>query len=134
MAFQRAGQHDQSMIADTKADLAEMKHYNMGSTCWVIETAEKYMANSKGEWVLQTLSTNGHAPSSGGGNADMTGYATIQYSDAKDAATLDSTDEHIAAVLSNGQSEDLNTTVNTVVEEIVSNMETGSSWNTIPEN
>ena len=58
MAIQRRGQHDQQLIADSIQDLASMPVVSMGSTVYVIETAEKYMANSAGQWVRQTMSTN----------------------------------------------------------------------------
>ena len=58
MAYQKKGQHDQNLIADTIQDLLELPRVSMGSTCYVIETAEKYMVNSKGQWVRQTISTN----------------------------------------------------------------------------
>ena len=53
MAFQRRGQHDQAFIADTRAELEQLKNLNMGSSCFVIEEAAKYIMNSKGEWVRQ---------------------------------------------------------------------------------
>ena len=64
MAYQRRGQHDQSLICDTVEDLKKLPRCNMGSTCYVIETAESYMANSMGQWVRQTRSTNGSGSSS----------------------------------------------------------------------
>lgn len=84
MAYQKKGVQDKTYIADYKSDLASIPSVSMGSTCWVIETAEKYMANSKGEWVLQTISTNGHGSGGGGGDIDLSKYATIEYSDSKD--------------------------------------------------
>ena len=53
MAYQRYGQHDKSYICDTFADLKDIKDPNcsMGSTCFVIDEAVKYMINSKGEWI-----------------------------------------------------------------------------------
>lgn len=56
---QRKGQHDQFLICDTIEDLRTTANVSMGSTCYVIATAETYMANSSGQWVRQTLSTNG---------------------------------------------------------------------------
>lgn len=58
MAVQRKGQHDMNLVADSIQDLLTMPVASMGSTVYVIETAEKYMANSKGQWVRQTMSTN----------------------------------------------------------------------------
>lgn len=57
--IQRRGQHDQLLICDTIEDLRTATNISMGSTCYVIATAETYMANSTGQWVRQTLSTNG---------------------------------------------------------------------------
>lgn len=87
--FTKRGQHDQQYIADYLSDLAELPKNSMGSTCWVIETAEKYMINSKGEWILQTVSTNGRGTGGGGSSdADLSAYATIVYSDSEDAKVL----------------------------------------------
>lgn len=72
MAFQRYGQHDQSYICDDIADLAKLPKANMGSTCYVIATAEKYMINSRGEWILYQSSMNG-------GGTGSAKYATIEY-------------------------------------------------------
>ena len=58
MAYQKKGQQDKSYIADTLEDLKKIPMCSMGSTCYVIETAEKYMINSKGEWILQVYSTS----------------------------------------------------------------------------
>ena len=55
MAFQRFNQNDSSWIADTVEDLKTLPESNMGSTCYVIENASKYMVNSKGEWICQTV-------------------------------------------------------------------------------
>lgn len=66
MAFQKYGQHDQSFICDELADLAKLPKANMGSTCYVIATAEKYMINSKGEWILQTVKSSSGGSGSGG--------------------------------------------------------------------
>lgn len=83
MAYSRYGQHDQSYICDTYADLALLpENLNMGSTCYVIDEASKYMINSKGEWILQTAPKK---PASGGSTSqpsvDLTGYATEEYVD-----------------------------------------------------
>lgn len=83
MAFQKKGLQDKAYIADYLSDLAKLPESNMGSTCWVIETAEKYMANSKGEWILQTLSTNKKGQSSEG-DTDLDEYATIEEVNSKD--------------------------------------------------
>ena len=42
---------DKHYIADTVADLENIKATSMGETCLVIEGYKKYIANSKGEWV-----------------------------------------------------------------------------------
>lgn len=139
--FQKYGQHDQSFIADFVADLAELPKVNMGSTCYVIETAEKYMINSKGEWILQmsyrTVNENG-----GSDNTDLSAYATIAYSDAEDAKlkayvdeqdinTLDSADSHLASAIQNEDSE-LKAAVEDIVEEKVAEVENGTSWGDWP--
>lgn len=86
MAYQRYGQHDKAYIADTKDDLVEIKDPNcsMGSTCFVIDEACKYMKNSKGEWIKQAAS----APSTGSSSAspDLSLYAKISYVDDKISA------------------------------------------------
>ena len=40
--------------ADTKADLTKVTGAEMGSVCYVIDEAAKYMMNSKGEWICQS--------------------------------------------------------------------------------
>ena len=42
MAFQKMGLQDKIYIADSLEDLIKLPNSSMGSTCWVIETAEKY--------------------------------------------------------------------------------------------
>lgn len=54
MTYQRFNRGDSSWIVDTIADLKTLPPCDMGSTCYVIENASKYMRNSKGEWVCQT--------------------------------------------------------------------------------
>ncbi len=54
MAYQRFNQGDQNWIVDKIEDLKTLPPCSMGSTCYVIETASKYMVNSKGEWICQT--------------------------------------------------------------------------------
>jgi hypothetical protein len=49
MAYQRFNQNDSSWIVDSIADLVTLPASGMGSTCYVIENASKYMVNSKGE-------------------------------------------------------------------------------------
>ena len=49
MAFQKFNVGDTHYIADTKEDLKLLPAATMGSTCYVIENASKYMINSKGE-------------------------------------------------------------------------------------
>lgn len=78
MAYQKYGQHDQSYICDTLEDLKTLPMLNMGSTCYVISNASKYMINSKGEWVVQSSSK---PASSGNSSVDLTGYATENYVD-----------------------------------------------------
>ena len=85
MAFQRYGQHDQSYIADTAAEMANLGKLNMGSSCFVIDEAAKYIINSRGEWIKQSSTltpatvTRGAAPS-------LKGYATEKYVDEAIAA------------------------------------------------
>lgn len=76
MAYQKYGQHDSSYIADTPEDLAKLpKTCSMGSTCYIISNATKYMVNSKGEWIAQTTVSSGNA--GGNGSApDLSNYAT----------------------------------------------------------
>ena len=144
MAFQRYGQHDHSFIADTVEDLAKLPRVNMGSTCWVIATAEKYMINSQGEWILQTVSTNTQTPGAGEGttppDVDLSDYATIAYSDEQDRLlkvysdeqdelTLQLADEHVAqAIGEDGELRDA--VVNTIIETIEE--EKLATWDTIP--
>ena len=73
MAYQKFGHHDSSYIADTIEDLKELPLASMGSTCYVISNATKYIVNSKGEWIAQyTNSGSG----SGGAMPDLSNYAT----------------------------------------------------------
>lgn len=142
MAFQRYGQHDQSYICDDIADLTSLPKANMGSTCYVIATAEKYMINSKGEWIFQMSYKNQGQENSGGSAPDMSAYATIVYSDAEDAkimayvdeqdeATLNNADSHLAEAIQNEDSE-LKGAVEYIVEEKVSEIENGTSWGDWP--
>ena len=76
MAYSRYGQHDQSYICDTHADLATLPaNMNIGSTCYVIDEAAKYMINSKGEWILQSATK---IPAAGGSApaVDLSKYVT----------------------------------------------------------
>jgi hypothetical protein len=41
---------DKMFIADTTDDLLTLDNCDMGSTCYVIETGETYIANSKSIW------------------------------------------------------------------------------------
>ena len=130
MAYGRYGQHDQSYIADSIADLADLPKSNMGSTCWVIATAEKYMVNSQGEWIRQTLSTNGSSVIIPGGNGetiDLSAYATIVYSDKEDARLKQHSDARDDAIV-----DSIDDTVASAVEEAVANIETDPKWDTIP--
>lgn len=123
MAFQKRGQQDKSYIADSFADLMDLPPSSMGSTCWVIETAEKYMANSKGEWILQTLSTNGKGTVIGGG-VDLSNYVTIdQLNEVIDH--MSTKDEAIVAQ-SNAQDEAILKKVNELDEE-------STIWNQLHE-
>lgn len=80
MAYQRFNQNDMSFIADTKEDLKTLPKCSMGSTCYIIDEARKYMMNSKGEWIPQEPGTNnntgGGNSDSGGNNVDLEGYLT----------------------------------------------------------
>lgn len=90
MAFQKMGIQDKSYIADSLEDLNKLPSSNMGSTCWVIETAEKYMVNSQGKWILQTLSTNGKSdhPINPDGSIDLSMFATKEEMNKKDEEIL----------------------------------------------
>lgn len=126
MSVQKYGQHDYAYIADDLEDLAALPSLNMGSTCYVISTAEKYMVNSQGQWILQTASTQ---PS-----IDLSEYATIAYSDAKDAELLQNTDEHIAYMIQEGNTDlvsALTAHTTNVVQEAVENGETNPTWETL---
>ena len=74
MAYQKKGQQDKSFIADTLADLEKIPICSMGSTCYIIETSEKYMINSEGKWILQVSGSNKNPTiidgSADGGNID----------------------------------------------------------------
>lgn len=149
MAFQKYGQHDQSFIADAVADLENLPRCNMGSTCYVIETAEKYMINSQGKWILQMSyrNTNAGGGTSNGSNADLSAYATIKYSDEQDAlikaysdeqnaALLESTDEYLANVIEEGNSDlmsALTTHTAAVTQEVIDSgaVDMGSQWGTL---
>lgn len=109
MAYQRYGQHDKSYICDTFADLKEIKDPNcsMGSTCFVIDEAIKYMINSKGEWIKQAPTIT-ESSGSGSNTPNLSSYATISYVNEKiDAIEIPSVenlasesyvDEAIAAI------------------------------------
>ena len=82
--YRRYDQHTMikalEFIADEYADLAELpKEAVMGSTCYIIADASTYMKNSKGDWILQTVQNSG----GGGGSADLSKYATIEYVNAQ---------------------------------------------------
>ena len=53
MAFEKYGHGDMQYIVDSRADLADLPLCGMGSTCYVIDEAAKYICNSKGEWISQ---------------------------------------------------------------------------------
>ena len=78
MSFQKYEQYGKirsmEYIADTVADLKELPHSAMGSTCYVIENAVNYMCNSKNEWIAQTKSSGGN--SGGGADIDLSNYMT----------------------------------------------------------
>ena len=75
MAYARYGQHDKSFICDEVEDLATLPYASMGSTCYVIANASKYMVNSRGEWIRQTFG-NEVGPGSGENDIDHSQYAT----------------------------------------------------------
>lgn len=133
------GQHDTTFIADTVDDLKNIPVVSMGSTCYIIETSDKYMVNSSGEWVLQTEAVeSGPVVMPDGTTIDLSAYATIQYSDAQDsvlktyidtqdAALLASTDAHIAeAVTKEGTT--LKTNLENLITTTVSGMDVDNSW------
>ncbi len=101
MAYQKKGQQDKSYIADTLEDLKKIPVCSMGSTCYVIETAEKYMINSKGEWILQVYSTSKNPGSFvdgpvDGGNIDAgdnTGDNAGDTGDDNDGGNIDDNDQ-----------------------------------------
>ena len=80
MAYARYGQHDKSFICDAIEDLKTLPFVTMGSTCYVIANASKYMVNSKGEWIRQTYG-NEIVPGGDGTGIDLSAYATIEYVD-----------------------------------------------------
>ena len=55
MSFQKFNQNDMSFIADTVEDLKSIPACDMGSSCYVIENASKYIINSQGEWICQSI-------------------------------------------------------------------------------
>ena len=124
MAFQKRGQQDKAYVADYVADLKNVPAGNMGSTCWVIETAEKYMANSKGEWVLQTLSTNGNGTGGGGASGDPGDYVTVGEFN-RVISDMKNIDKEIVAQ-SNAQDEALLDRIDDLNEE-------STIWNTLAE-
>ena len=126
MSVQKYGQHDYAYIADDLEDLAALPSLNMGSTCYVIATAEKYMVNSQGQWILQTASTQPEI--------DLSEYATIAYSDAKDEELLQNTDEHIAVMIQEGNTDlvsALTSHTTNIVQEAVEKGETNPTWETL---
>ena len=80
MAYARYGQHDKSFICDDVEDLKNLPFATIGSTCYVIANASKYIINSKGEWVRQTYGDI-NVPEGGGSDIDLSKYATIEYVD-----------------------------------------------------
>ena len=88
MAYQKKGQQDKAYIADSLEDLDKIPLCGMGSTVWVIETAEKYMINSKGEWILQTISTNSTQQYATVEQMREMGKTIVRYSDSKDKEIL----------------------------------------------
>ena len=93
MAYQKKGQQDKSYIADTLADLKNIPNCSMGSTCWVIETAEKYMINSKGEWIIQTYSTSKEPNYNGGGDGGNIDCDDSGSSTPGDGGNIDESDQ-----------------------------------------
>ena len=76
MAFEkvRAFQY----IADTKEDLKKIPEKKMGVECFVIKEACEYKLMSDGEWIKQIPVGAG---AGGGGDIDLSDYATEQYVD-----------------------------------------------------
>ena len=71
MAFQKYGQHDSAYVADSPEDLKDLPlNSSMGSTCYVISNATKYMVNSKGEWIPQNIPVNAD------GSIDISNFVT----------------------------------------------------------
>lgn len=113
MAYARYGQHDKSFVCDGIEDLKNLPFATIGSTCYVIENASKYMVNSKGEWIRQTY---GDMINPEGGNIDLSKYATVQYVDdeiSKLSKNMDAKFEETHEKIDN-----LETNTNTKIEEI----------------
>ena len=72
MAYQKYGHHDSAYVADTIEDLKDLPNASMGSTCYVISNATKYMINSSGEWIAQYT----NAGTGGGAIPDLSNYVT----------------------------------------------------------
>jgi hypothetical protein len=70
MAYQKYGQHDSAYVADSPEDLNNLPQCSMGSTCYIISNATKYMINSEGEWIPQNM------PISADGSVDISNLAT----------------------------------------------------------
>lgn len=54
MAYQKYKQGDSSWIVDTVEDLKYLPQCSMGSSCYVISNASRWMINSKGQWICQS--------------------------------------------------------------------------------
>ena len=70
MAYQKYGQHDSSYVADSPEDLNNLPQCSMGSTCYIISNATKYMVNSKNEWIPQNVPVNAD------GTIDISNFVT----------------------------------------------------------
>ena len=82
------------------------------------------MINSEGEWVLQTLSTNGKGNNPGGSNPDLSNYVTINQMNAA-IAQMQATDKDIVAY-SDAQDKIITDKVNELNEE-------STVWGVLPE-
>lgn len=113
MAYARYGQHDKSFICDGIEDLKNLPFATIGSTCYVIENASKYMVNSKGEWIRQTY---GDMINPEGGNIDLTKYATIDYVNNEINKISNNTDANFDEI--HKKIDNLETETNTKIEKI----------------
>ena len=97
MAYQKFNQNDEQFIADTVADLETLPKCSMGSTCYVIENATKYMVNSAGEWISQTLTVE-ELPEEEEIIVDLSNYITREeFEKSKVNTTFGETEEAMAS-------------------------------------